>query len=139
MATIFTRIINGEIPATKVYEDADTLAFLDIAPASRGHTLVICKAEVATLTALSDAQLIATARTTQRVARAIQQALHPDGINIMQNNGAAAGQTVFHYHVHIIPRWENDGVVEFWQHRSIDNDAMASIADAIKHAMYGRH
>ena len=139
MATIFTRIINGEIPATKVYEDADTLAFLDIAPASRGHTLVICKAEVATLTALSDAQLIATARTTQRVARAIQQALHPDGINIMQNNGAAAGQTVFHYHVHIIPRWENDGVVEFWQHRSIDKDAMASIADAIKHAMYGRH
>ena len=93
MATIFTRIINGEIPATKVYEDADTLAFLDIAPASRGHTLVICKAEVATLAELSDAQLIATARTTQRVAAAVQRALHPDGINIMQNNGAAAGQT----------------------------------------------
>jgi histidine triad (HIT) family protein len=135
MPSIFTRIVNGEIPAAKVYEDADTLAFLDINPASRGHTLVICKAEIATLTQLSDAQLIATARTTQRVVAAVQHALHPDGINIMQNNGAAAGQTVFHYHVHIIPRWENDGVVEFWQHRSIDKDVMQTIADAIKHAM----
>ncbi|MFN5676740.1 MAG: HIT family protein [Roseiflexaceae bacterium] len=135
MPSIFTRIVNGEIPAAKVYEDADTLAFLDINPASRGHTLVICKAEIATLTELSDAQLIATARTTQRVTAALQHALNPDGINIMQNNGAAAGQTVFHYHVHIIPRWENDGVVEFWQHRSIDKDVMETIADAIKHAM----
>ena len=135
MPSIFTRIVNGEIPAAKVYEDADTLAFLDINPASRGHTLVICKAEIATLTELSDAQLIATARTTQRVTAALQHALNPDGINIMQNNGAAAGQTVFHYHVHISPRWENDGVVEFWQHRSIDKDVMETIADAIKHAM----
>ena len=135
MPSIFTRIVNGEIPAAKVYEDADTLAFLDINPASRGHTLVICKAEIATLTELSDAQLIATARTTQRVTAALQHALNPDGINIMQNNGAAAGQTVFHYHVHIIPRWENDGVVEFWQHRSIDKDVMETIADAIKRAM----
>ena len=135
MPSIFTRIVNGEIPAAKVYENADTLAFLDINPASRGHTLVICKAEIATLTELSDAQLIATARTTQRVTAALQHALNPDGINIMQNNGAAAGQTVFHYHVHIIPRWENDGVVEFWQHRSIDKDVMETIADAIKHAM----
>jgi histidine triad (HIT) family protein len=135
MPSIFTRIVHGEIPAVKVYEDADTLAFLDINPAARGHTLVICKAEIATLTQLSDAQLIATARTTQRVAAAVQHALNPDGINIMQNNGAAAGQTVFHYHVHIIPRWENDGVVEFWQHRSIDKDVMQTIADAIKHAL----
>ena len=71
----------------------------------------------------------------ERVTAALQHALNPDGINIMQNNGAAAGQTVFHYHVHIIPRWENDGVVEFWQHRSIDKDVMETIADAIKHAM----
>ena len=115
MATIFTRIVNGEIPARKVYEDADTLAFLDIFPASRGHTLVICKAEVATLIELTDAQLIATARTTQRIARALMAALQPDGVNVMQNNGAAAGQTVFHYHVHLIPRWHDDGVVTFWQ------------------------
>lgn len=135
MATIFTRIVNGEIPATKVYEDADTLAFLDISPASRGHTLVICKAEVATLTELNDAQLFATARTTQRVTAAIQRALQPDGINIMQNNGAAAGQTVFHYHVHIIPRWDNDRVLQFWQPTVSDNDTMKALADMIKIAM----
>ncbi|MEY2846137.1 MAG: hypothetical protein RL076_1683 [Chloroflexota bacterium] len=135
MPSIFTRIVNGEIPAAKVYEDADTLAFLDINPASRGHTLVICKAEIATLTKLSDAQLIATARTTQRVAAAVQQALQADGFNIVQSNGAAAGQEVFHYHVHIIPRWTNDGVFTFWRPQSIAKDAMTTIADSIKNAM----
>jgi len=135
MPSIFTRIINGEIPAAKVYEDADTLAFLDINPASRGHTLVICKAEIATLTELTDAQLIATARTTQRVAAAVQRALQADGFNIVQSNGAAAGQEVFHYHVHIIPRWHNDGVFTFWHPQRVDTDVMAIIADAIKNAM----
>lgn len=135
MPSIFTRIVNGEIPAAKVYEDADTLAFLDINPASRGHTLVICKAEIATLTELSDAQLIATARTTQRVAAAVQQALQADGFNIVQSNGTAAGQEVFHYHVHIIPRWTNDGVFTFWRPQSIAKDAMTTIADSIKNAM----
>ena len=135
MPSIFTRIINGEIPAAKVYEDADTLAFLDINPASRGHTLVICKAEIATLTELTDAQLIATARTTQRVAAAVQRALQADGFNIVQSNGAAAGQEVFHYHVHIIPRWHNDGVFTFWHPQRGDTDVMAIIADAIKNAM----
>lgn len=115
MPTIFTRIVNGEIPVNKVYEDADTLAFLDISPASRGHVLVICKNECANLLELSDADVVATARTSQRVARALMAALRPDGINVVQNNGAAAGQTVFHYHVHLIPRWHDDGVVAFWQ------------------------
>lgn len=131
MATIFTRIINGEIPAFKIFEDADTLAFLDIAPASPGHTLVICKNEVATLTELSDAQLLATARTTQRVATAIQQALQTDGINIIQNNGTAAGQEVFHYHVHLIPRWNNDGVILFWQQTAMSQAAFTEIVSKI--------
>ena len=135
MATIFTRIINGEIPALKVYEDADTLAFLDIAPASPGHTLVICKNEVATLMELSDAQLLATARTTQRVAAALQKALQPDGINIMQNNGMAAGQTVFHYHVHLIPRWNDDGVIQFWQPKSMSQADFAEIVTKISQAL----
>ena len=135
MATIFTRIINGEIPALKVYEDVDTLAFLDIAPASPGHTLVICKNEDATLMELSDAQLLATARTTQRVAAALQKALQPDGINIMQNNGMAAGQTVFHYHVHLIPRWNDDGVIQFWQPKSMSQADFAEIVTKISQAL----
>ena len=132
MATIFTRIVNGEIPASKVYEDADTLAFLDISPASRGHVLVICKNASANLLELSDADVVATARTSQRVARALMAALQPDGINVVQNNGAAAGQTVFHYHVHIIPRWHDDGVVAFWQPGQLAADDAQILAALIR-------
>jgi len=132
MATIFTRIVNGEIPASKVYEDADTLAFLDISPASRGHVLVICKNESANLLELSDADVVATARTSQRVARALMAALQPDGINVVQSNGAAAGQDVFHYHVHIIPRWHDDGVGAFWQPGQLAADAAQALVALIR-------
>lgn len=115
MASIFTRIINGEIPAARVYEDAQTLAFLDINPAARGHTLVICKDELPTLLDLPPEHLVALAHTVQRVARALMGALQPDGLNIVQNNGPAAGQVVPHYHVHLIPRWEGDRALAYWR------------------------
>jgi histidine triad (HIT) family protein len=115
MASIFSRIVRGEIPAAKVYEDDLTLAFLDINPASRGHTLVISKQELPGLLDLSPELLAAVAHTTQRVARALSAVLQPDGFNVIQNNGAAAGQTVFHYHVHIIPRWSGDGALAPWR------------------------
>ncbi len=127
MTTIFSRIILGEIPSYKIYEDAHTYAFLDISPASPGHTLVICKSEAANLYELSDADLIATARTTQRVARAMREKLYVDGVNIVQSNGAAAGQEVFHYHVHLIPRWENDGVFVFWKPQSLAKELMLEL------------
>lgn len=114
MASIFTRIVAGEIPAAKVYEDEHTLAFLDINPASRGHTLVIIKDERPGLLDLTPDQLAAVGRTTQRVAQAIAATLRPEGFNIVQNNGAVAGQTVMHYHVHIIPRWSGDRVLSHW-------------------------
>jgi len=132
MATIFTRIVNGEIPANKVYEDAYTLAFLDIFPASRGHVLVICKNESANLLELNDADVVATARTSQRVARALMTALKPDGINVVQSNGSAAGQTVFHYHVHLIPRWHNDGFVTFWQPGQLAADEAQKLVALIR-------
>jgi len=115
MASIFTRIVNGEIPAAKVYEDDLTLAFLDINPASRGHTLVICKPEVPTLLDLTPELLVAVSQTVQRVARAIVATLAPDGLNVVQNNWAAAGQVVHHFHVHLIPRWEGDRAVRHWR------------------------
>lgn len=102
MSSIFTRIVNGEIPSAKVYEDDHTFAFMDIHPASRGHTLVICKEEYPDLLTTPAELVAAVAITTRRVAQAIVAALQPDGFNIVQNNGAAAGQVVFHYHVHII-------------------------------------
>lgn len=131
MQSIFTRIVAGEIPTARVYEDKETLAFLDINPASRGHTLVICKEEHADLLTTPPELIAAVARTTQRVARAIMEALSPDGFNIVQNNGAAAGQVVYHYHVHVIPRWEGDQVIRFWRPGNTTPDDLHEVASLI--------
>lgn len=131
MATIFSRIVQGEIPSIKIYEDAHTYAFMDIAPASRGHTLVICKAELADIYEIDENSLVAVAKTTQRVAKAIRDVLQPDGINIIQNNGSAAGQTVFHYHVHVIPRWDGDGAIGLWEPHSSDSNQLKALAAQI--------
>ena len=135
MATIFSRIVQGEIPSIKIYEDEHTYAFMDIAPASRGHTLVVCKAELANLYEIDEVSLIAVAKTTQRVAKAIQDVLNPDGLNIIQNNGSAAGQTVFHYHVHLIPRWDGDGAVGLWQPHASDMNQLKALADQIQRTL----
>ncbi|HRZ05467.1 MAG TPA: HIT family protein [Candidatus Competibacteraceae bacterium] len=103
---IFCKIVRGEIPAVKVHEDAQTLTFMDVRPASPGHTLVISKAHAPNLLEIAEVDLLAVASTVQRVARAVQKALSPDGIRIGQFNGTAAGQTVLHYHVHIVPMRE---------------------------------
>lgn len=103
---IFCKIVQGEIPAIKVHEDPQTLTFMDVRPASPGHTLVISKAHAPNLLEIAEADLLAVASTVQRAARAVQKALAPEGIRIGQFNGAAAGQTVLHYHVHIVPMWE---------------------------------
>lgn len=138
MASIFTRIINGEIPAARVYEDERTLAFLDVGPASRGHTLVVCKEELPTLLDLPPELACAVARSVQTVARAIMAALRPDGLNIVQNNGAASGQTVPHYHVHIIPRWEGDGALAHWRPGSATPDELRELAATISAQMGGK-
>jgi histidine triad (HIT) family protein len=103
---IFCKIVRGEISAIKVHEDELTLSFMDIQPASPGHLLVIAKTHAANLLDLAEVDLLAVTRATQRLARAAQKALEPDGIRINQFNGTAAGQSVFHYHVHVIPVWE---------------------------------
>lgn len=135
MASIFSKIIAGEIPAARVYEDSETLAFMDISPASRGHALVVCKHEHADIFAIPPELLAATARTVQKVAQAIRDALRPDGMNIVQNNGAAAGQTVFHYHVHLIPRWKGDGVMLPWAHQPVGPDELHTLANQIRAAL----
>lgn len=135
MASIFSKIVSGDIPAIKVYEDDLTLAFLDIGPASRGHTLVISKAEYPDLFALPPDLLAATAHTVQRVALALRATLRPDGFNIIQNNGAAAGQTVFHYHVHIIPRWEGDSALHLWKPGQANQAELHVLAEQIRSAL----
>lgn len=103
---IFAKILRNEIPATRVYEDAETLAFMDVMPQSPGHTLVIPKVPAENLYDLDLTAGAAVLGTTQKVASAVQTALHADGIMLNQFNGPAAGQTVFHFHVHIVPRYE---------------------------------
>ena len=108
MDCIFCKIVAGEIPAHKVYEDDDSLAFLDIRPAGRGHTLVIPKQHAADIFDISPASLAATMASAQRVAGMLRSKLNPDGMNVYHNNDAAAGQEVFHFHLHLLPRWERE-------------------------------
>ena len=107
---IFARILRGEIPCHKVYEDEHTLAFMDIMPQSDGHTLVVPKAQGANIFDIPADALAAAVRTTQHVARAVRKAFDPPGIMITQLNGAPAGQSVFHLHFHIIPRYEGQSM-----------------------------
>jgi histidine triad (HIT) family protein len=100
---IFAKILRGEAPAHTVYEDDTTLAFLDMMPQADGHTLVLPKVPAANLFDLDDASLAALMRTTKHVAAGVREAFAADGIRLMQLNGRAAGQTVFHFHLHIIP------------------------------------
>ena len=102
---IFARILRGEIPCHRVYEDADTLAFMDIMPQAEGHTLVVPKASAEDIFGASPETLAAMIRTTQRIAAAIKKAFNPPGVMIAQLNGPAAGQSVFHLHFHVIPRY----------------------------------
>ncbi len=101
---IFCRIIRGEAPAHFVYKDRDTVAFLDIYPVSEGHTLVVTRNHHENLFSASEEELAAVARAAKRVAHALREVLRPEGLMVFQLNGAAAGQTVFHYHMHLMPR-----------------------------------
>lgn len=115
MDCIFCRIVAGEIPCYCVAENETTLAFLDIEPAARGHTLVIPRQHGENLLDTDPEAIAAVARMVQQVAQQIDTALQPDGINILQNNRPAAGQVVMHYHVHLLPRWHNDTVMKAWR------------------------
>ncbi len=107
---IFAKILRGEIPCVKVYEDGKALAFMDVMPESDGHVLVVPKEPAQDILDLSADGLTAMMATTQKVAKAIDKALSPDGILLKQYNRAPAGQSVFHVHFHIVPRWEGVGL-----------------------------
>jgi histidine triad (HIT) family protein len=103
-SNVFARILRGELPAHKVYEDADTFAFMDIMPRCKGHVLVISKAPVRNLLDASDDQLAACLRTARKVAAATVKAFAADGVTLLQASEAAGGQVVFHLHFHVMPR-----------------------------------
>src|ERR1051326_6039452 len=105
-SNIFAKILGGNIPSVKVYEDAKTLAFMDVMPEAEGHVLVVPKEDAENILDLSADGLSAMMATVQKVAKAVDKALSPDGILLKQYNRAAAGQSVFHVHFHVVPRWE---------------------------------
>lgn len=134
--TIFSKIIAGEIPCHKVYEDDRVLAFLDINPLSDGHTLVIPKEPAVTLDQLSDESAAAIGKVLPRIARAVKQATGTDEYNVLQNNGALAHQAVMHVHFHIIPK-EKDGpgLGVGWNPRKLDDERAAELAERIASAV----
>ena len=133
-ANIFGKIIRGEIPAHKVYEDADVLVMMDVFPQSRGHTLVIPKAPARNIFDADPAVLARTIPVVQRVANAVRKAMNPDGIRIAQFNEAPAGQSVFHLHFHVIPAYDG---VELGRHGQgkADDAELAAQAKAIAAAL----
>lgn len=132
---IFCRIIAGEIPSVRVYENADVFAFLDINPIAVGHTLLVPKIHCATLADMPESVGPAMMKALACVGKAVMSATGADGFNCLQNNFAAAGQMVFHSHWHIIPRHEGDGLTH-WPHKSnIDQETMQRTAEAIQRAL----
>jgi histidine triad (HIT) family protein len=131
---IFAKMLKGEIPCHKIYEDENTLAFLDIMPRSEGHTLVIPKAETENLFDVSPEVLANTMAVVQKLAPKIRDAVGAEGVLIQQFNGAAAGQTVFHLHFHIVPRKEG---VDLKPHAGdmADQDELAKTAKTIRAAL----
>jgi len=133
-SNIFSKIIKGEIPSHKVYEDADVLVMMDIFPQSKGHVLIIPKAASRNLLDADPAVLARTIPLVQRVARAAQKALNPDGIRVVQFNEAPAGQSVFHLHFHVIPVYEGVEIGRHGQGKA-DDAELAAQAKAIAAAL----
>jgi histidine triad (HIT) family protein len=131
MDCIFCKIAAGEIPSNTVYEDDNFRVILDIAPANPGHCLILPKTHAQDMFELSDELVSAAHALAKRIAAAVKKAVKADGINIIQNNGAAAGQSVPHYHVHIVPRFNGDGVQLNKEGTGLSDEEFAKIKVAI--------
>jgi histidine triad (HIT) family protein len=131
---IFCQIINGELPSAKIYEDEFSLAFLDIHPVSKGHTLVIPKAHEQNIFEVTPESWAHVQEMVRRVAAAIEIATEAHGINMVMNNREHAGQVVDHAHVHLVPRYKGDGLTQ-WPHRSYEDGEALAVADRIRAAL----
>ena len=129
---VFCKIVNGKIPAAKVYEDREVIGFLDIMPANKGHCLVVPKKHSSTLLEMSDADLIATIKAAKKIARALSLSFGNGSFNIVMNNGKEAGQLVNHAHIHLIPRFQKDRLRIKWSHLKYEGDEMKEYAENIK-------
>ena len=129
---IFCKIVDGQIPSTTIFEDENVKVILDIAPAAKGHAILLVKQHVANIFEL-DAEIAGKVfSVVTKVAKALKEELGCDGMNILQNNGAVAGQTVFHLHIHFIPRWKNDSIQIKWTPGSYADGEAAEFAKAVR-------
>ena len=131
---IFCKIVTGEIPSTKVYEDADTLAFLDIRPVNPGHTLVIPKAHYRNILDIPEDVFLHVARTLRKVAPAVKAGVGAEGVNVSSSHEPIAGQEVFHLHFHVIPRFPGDGLAH-WPHKEYAEGEARAVAEKIRRAL----
>jgi histidine triad (HIT) family protein len=129
---IFCKIIRGEIPSFKVFEDGEVMAFMDINPANPGHILVIPKYHAPNIFEVPTQWMLACMTVAQKIALAVEKTIGPDGINILQANGQGAAQSVLHYHVHVIPRQNGDDLKLNWGLVPGDKDKIAQLAELIK-------
>lgn len=133
---IFAKILRGEIPAVKVWEDDEVLAFMDVFPQSEGHVLIVSKTSTArTLLDIEPEVLARLVEATRRTARAVVSALRPEGFQIMQFNGEAGGQTVFHLHFHVIPRWSDRALKGHGHAPMAEPETLRALADRIAAAL----
>lgn len=133
---IFAKIIRGEIPSVKVWEDDHVLVFMDVFPQSEGHVLIISKTSTArTLLEMEPEALARVTAATQRTAKAIEKAMKPEGFSVFQYNGEAGGQTVFHLHFHIVPRWSDRPMKGHGHAPMADSAVLRGLADRIAAAL----
>lgn len=132
---IFCKIVAGEAPCFKLYEDDRALSFMDINPFNEGHCLVISKNHATNVYETEDADLAACLIAAKRVARAVDKTIAPDGLNLLQANGSAAGQSVFHFHIHVFPRKRGDNAMLNWGQKPGDMKAIGALAERIKAAL----
>jgi histidine triad (HIT) family protein len=135
---VFCKIRDGQIPSMKIYEDEATLAFMDINPLNTGHCLVVTRRHAATIWDAQVGDLQAAIATAQKVAIALVAAVKPDGLNMLQANGAAAFQSVPHFHLHLIPRWVRDGKGFDWKLVSGDREQITKVGERVRAALGDR-
>ncbi len=135
MDCVFCRIRDGQLPSTKVAENDRAFAIMDINPINDGHVLLLTKAHAETLFEIGEEDLVAAARLARRVAAGIRTGLNPDGLNLVQANGRAAFQSVPHFHIHLIPRWLQDGMGFDWTLVPGDPERIRAAAERIRAAL----
>ena len=129
---VFCKIVAGEIPSVKVYEDDDTLAFMDLGQVNPGHVIVTVKPHVQDVYGLNDDLAAAVFRTATHIAQSVKRAMKPEGITLLQANEKAGWQTVLHFHIHVLPRHQDDGVTVTWPAKNPPKDLLVEYANKIK-------